>query len=224
MPNIPSSQYQPGNSDFVWSQLYESLTPYVWKHVHSIGLQSWFDQEYDVVQDIVQETVVRIYLYMRNADVLSPSHFGRRIAHNYSEDLRRKEAHFIQVKHSTCQGEAEDNDNIWDYRTNPTDPIVEALEDIAFLALLIEVAPIIAAFPCKQRTALLIDLANLSDFGDEPGPLETAFLEVGINLREYQQELSKERKSRSRHCSLLSVAYKRLRETAYPHLLQLGLA
>jgi hypothetical protein len=96
------------------------------------------------------------------------------------------------------------------------DPIEQILEDMMLVQLFPEVARRIAAFPAKQREALLIDLANHSIF-DESGdssftPLEQAFLAVGIHLMEYQRPLPDDAPARSRHTACLSVAYRRLRE------------
>lgn len=68
----------------------------------------------------------------------------------------------------------------------------------------------IVHFPLKQRQAILIDLANRMHFGAEPTPLQTAFLQVGIDLQEYRLSLPTDPIERSRHASLLSYAYKRL--------------
>src|SRR6266700_438492 len=57
----------------------------------------------------------------------------------------------------------------------------------------------VAWFPKKTRTALLIDLANRMDFDDaEPTPLQRAFLEVGIRLKDYQGLIPDEPTARSR--------------------------
>ena len=69
-------------------------------------------------------------------------------------------------------------------------------------------------FQVKQRTALLIDLANHTDLTDETSPLKTAFMAVNINLCEYQRALPPDPLERSRHRPHLSITHiKRLRQT-----------
>jgi hypothetical protein len=93
------------------------------------------------------------------------------------------------------------------------DPSEIALEGLSRKALLVVLAQMIAKFPCKQRTALLIDLANLSDVSDESDSLQAAFLEVGIRLYDYRCTLPAEPSERGKHSALLSTAYKRLKHT-----------
>src|SRR5260370_1367626 len=84
----------------------------------------------------------------------------------------------------------------------------------SFLRLYVKFSHAVVKFPYKQRTALLIDLANRMDFNLEPTPLQKAFLGVGIRLQDYQQPLSEDARGRSRHASNTSHAYKRTREWA----------
>ncbi len=65
-------------------------------------------------------------------------------------------------------------------------------------------------FPRKQKRALLTDLANLMYFDAQPTPLQESFLDVGIELQQYQNPLPTNPRERSRHISLLSQAYKRV--------------
>ena len=68
----------------------------------------------------------------------------------------------------------------------------------------------IVKFPCKQRKALLVDLANRMSFETKPTVLQKAFLNVGIQLEEYRQPLPESVKERSRDAALLHYAYKRI--------------
>ena len=74
-------------------------------------------------------------------------------------------------------------------------------------------ARMIVDFPTKQRTALLIDLANHADLSEEDNQLQTAFASVDIDLRDYRRVLPNDPLERSRHAASLSMAYKRLRRS-----------
>jgi hypothetical protein len=67
-----------------------------------------------------------------------------------------------------------------------------------------------AAFPDKQRRAILTDIAIRMHFGRRQTPLQQAFLEAGIDLREYRQALPSNPRERIRHAALVSYAYKRV--------------
>ena len=77
--------------------------------------------------------------------------------------------------------------------------------------LFTQIAHVVARFPDGTRTALLIDLANRMYFEDgQPTALQLAFLNAGIRLQDYQDLLPEDPAAKSRHASLLTVAYKRL--------------
>lgn len=229
MPNrCISSSTQPLDEDHFWCQLYPLVTSHVWAHIRKANVSSWRGQESDIVQDIVQETVFRIFMYMRQANddatsIRSLSAFSRRIARNHCIDLQRKAARLIHPLLKENLEDSEHSENAWERWVSPTEPIEEVLEELALSALLLEVVPMIADLPPKQRLALLIDLASLTDFNEQPGALELAFLGIGIELRSYQQPHPTTAKARSQHASLRCTAYKRLREIAYPHLQALDL-
>src|SRR6266581_4061869 len=175
-----------------WSKLYSFLRPRVERWVYSSHISSWRGQEEDLVDDIVQEAVIRTLKYARRAEqgevsmIASFEGFSLKIAHNYLQDLRRRDwrlSHFIT--------------------------------DYQFLESIIVMLPAeIVKLPTKQRRALLIDLANRMHFGVYPTPLQRAFLEVGIQLQDYQQALPEDPVELSRHRSLVSIAYKRIANLA----------
>ena len=198
-----------------WEELYCILPPYVRSCIRCAGIQVWHRQEYDIVEEIVQETVVRIFTYTQQVErgkalpIHSLQHFSRMVAHNHCEDLRRKERHFTATSYDEALADPDERSGNW------VDPIEQVLEDMMLTHLFPEVARRIVAFPRKQRTVLLIDLANLSDFDGSVDatftPLEQAFLAVGIHLVDYQGPLPDDAAARSRHSASLSYAYRRLR-------------
>ena len=48
------------------------------------------------------------------------------------------------------------------------------------------------------------------EFDVQPSPLQVAFLEVGIQLRDYENLLPQDPIMRSRHASLVSLGYRKL--------------
>jgi hypothetical protein len=78
-------------------------------------------------------------------------------------------------------------------------------------SVIVTAAHIVANFPNQQRAALLMDLANTSDFNEPPTLLERALSAEGIQLRDYSGPLPTEPSMRSRHAAHLCIAYKRLR-------------
>jgi DNA-directed RNA polymerase specialized sigma24 family protein len=197
--------------------VYSSLRSYVWLLVRHTNLQPWLGQQYDVVEDIIQETVVRAYLSMRQAEegmgqpIAALQNYCHWVAHNLCEDMRRKDTHLFHLSlddHYLDIGDMVVTSGSW------SDPIEEALEKIALLSVFVELAHLISELPEKRRIALLVDLANLSDFGSQPGPLESALSGVDINLKEYQRPIPLDPRLRSQHSALLCLAYGRLREKA----------
>src|SRR6266566_7658802 len=99
----------------------------------------------------------------------------------------------------------------WTRRSSSRFDVLEDITDYQFLESIIVMLPAeIVKLPTKQRRALLIDLANRMHFGVYPTPLQRAFLEVGIQLQDYQQALPEDPVELSRHRSLVSIAYKRI--------------
>jgi len=90
-----------------------------------------------------------------------------------------------------------------------------ALDNLFREWLYIKVSQDIVKFPEKQRRALLVDLANMMHFDEEPTLLQQAFLKQKIRLQDYQQSLPMNSVERSRHASLLSVALKRVGKLKY---------
>lgn len=200
-------------SDRVWVELYSALRPYILGWVYSSGVSSWHGQENDIADDILQEAVIRTLKYTklvesgRSLPINSMTCFGRTVAHNHFRDLRRRELRLVRP---TTQDGTESV--IFITKDEEEDPADMALDRLMLLSLLMTLARIIVDFPSKQRTALLIDLANHADLSDEPSHLHSVFLEVGIELRDYCCTLSSDPLERSRHAASLSIAYKRLRQ------------
>ena len=209
----PTSDYGYCNEQ-LWSLLYTTLGSTIRGWVYSSKVPSWQGQEQDLAEDILQETVVRIFCYAQQAkqegvqEIRHITRFGRTIAYRHFVDLRRKALNL------TC---LETIDGVERGALAPPmasgDPADEVIESLWLASLFMTIGIIIANFPHGQRTALLVDLAKRVDLLEKDSPLQSAFAQAGIKLQDYLQYLPRTQQERARQTALLSVAYRRLRET-----------
>jgi DNA-directed RNA polymerase specialized sigma24 family protein len=198
------------NSEVTWTDLYSSLRSFARHLVYSFHVSCWRGQEEDIIEDITQETARRLIERARKAErgeadpIYSLKHMMTAIAQNYCRDLRRVDRRFSHVSpQDTTPGTFINVDE----QTHTLDAVAEnVFEEL----IIMTVAHEIASFPNKQRKALLIDLANRMSFDTRPTPLQTAFLQEGIQLKHYQQPLPSDPRERSKHASILSYAYQRI--------------
>jgi hypothetical protein len=197
------------NEDTQWRDLYPILQTLTRRLVFSSAVSKWRGQEYDITQDVVQETVHRLIEYGQKAKrgevapIRSYEHLIPIVARNICWDGRRRDRRFVRLE----------TEQVHTLSARPYDaatPLDIAANNVDREALFRLVAQRIACFPAKQRKALLTDLANLMYFDEEPTPLQRAFLAVGIQLQDYQQPLSANQAERARHNALLYQAYKRI--------------
>ena len=199
-------------ADQIWSQLYSTLRPSVLAWIYSSGVAAWRGQESDVADDILQETVIRVFKYEMLVEhgKVSPIHsiisFSRTVARNLFQDLRRRE------RRVSFPQQAEETDISFSTTNEDIDPSEIAIEALSHLALLTTLIESIESFPRRQRTALLMDLANHLDSSDEDNLLQAAFLAAGINLHHYRSPLPPDLSERRKHIALLSMAYKQLKQ------------
>lgn len=198
------------NSETAWEKLIIPLRSLARSLVYSYHVPCWYGQEEDMIEDIVQETARRIVERVRKAEqgeaesIRSPRGMITITAQNYCNDLRRRDHRLLHMGADTCILGARM------YRDRQA-PLFDAIcESIDQEQLLTQVAQEIACFPEKQRTALLIDLANRMSFDVQPTPLQDAFLEAGIRLEQYRQPLPVDKRKRNQHISLLNYAIKRI--------------
>lgn len=212
-PFDPGKQQQADNEQ-IWCELYRTLRPCILSWVYASRVPSWHGQENDVIEDILQETLLRTLKYCRLVEdgealpIRSLTHFSKTIAHHYLQDLRRKD---VRLVHFTPQEYCETSFVIiYDDDVDPADIALRNLQRKHVLELL---ARLIVDFPPQQRSALLTDLANETNFSEEPDVLRSAFYMVNIELRTYQRPRSTTPAERSRHSASLCIAYKRLKTT-----------
>jgi hypothetical protein len=199
-------------SDSSWASLYPRLLTLVKRWVYASNVLSWTGQESDVAWDIALTSIKRTFEYVLQArsegtNIASLERLSIVIAKNCFLDLRRKDLRLLHLDHDEHLQEG------WPMTHNEANLAEAVLDKLHEEWLFREVAKVVVDFPQKMRTALLIDLARRMDFNEadsDPTPLQQAFLEVGIQLQEYQRLLPKEPAARARHFSLVSLGYKRI--------------
>ena len=197
-------------SDTTWQKLYLLLPPLVKRWVYSSHVPSWKGQEDDIVEDIVQEAITRLFQYSQRAErgevvpIETIEHMIKVVALNYCRDLKRRERRLLRsTTDEWSYGEHVDS-------TNTVDPAEIAI-DKAFQEWLFErLSQEIVKFPKKQRNALLIDLAYRMHFAVRPTSLQRAFLRRGIRLQDFRATAPKNPLERGRHAANLNLAYKRV--------------
>lgn len=209
---LPSPVTGESNSDAIWVTLYPLLFSLVKRWVYTSNVIAWVGQEYDIAWDIVLTAIKRTFEYVSKAQregifIASIERLSIVIAKNYYRDLRRKDSRLRHFDQDGCsQGK-------WFTVHGEVDLSVVVLEKVHEEWLFNELAKVIARFPSKMRTALLIDIARRMAFDEDntnPTPLQRAFLEAGIKLNEYQHLLPVDAAAKARHASLVSLGYKKI--------------
>lgn len=197
----------------ITEELYAELRTLVRYLVGCARVPSWEGQQSDIVEDIVQETMRRLLERVRKGEsgekppVQSLKHMMIAIAQNHCRDLRRRDCRLSRWQTTDIEPSLPRS------YVGPAEPapLLDAVTETVYHERLFGlVAQEVEQFPNKQRTALLVDLANLMHFDEAPTPLQAAFARAGIQLQQYQQQLPEDPRDRSRHTSLLSHAYKRV--------------
>jgi DNA-directed RNA polymerase specialized sigma24 family protein len=198
------------NSDSSWKKLYPLLESFARHFVYASNVPAWRGQESDIVEDIIQESWRRTIEHSQKAargealPIQSLKNMLFAVAHNYCKDLRRHDHRLLRIQQQDTLFQA-----YLDQR-NQANLAEVGVENVYREALFKLVAREVATFPAKQRRAILIDLACRMHFGKQPTALQQAFLDAGIDLREYKQALPADPQERSRHIALVSYAYKRV--------------
>ena len=193
-----------------WEELLRFLRSYAWRLVRAADVEIWQGQKWDLVEDIVQETVRRLIERARRADagelppINSLKGFTTIIARHYCIDLQRQDLRIQREASDTARPE---RDCAAEEQASPLDLAIERLSQEELFAHL---AHCVACFPRKQREALLTDLANRMCFEAEPSALQKAFLREGIDLQILQRPLPDDAAERARHAALVNVAYRRV--------------
>jgi len=202
-------------SDTTWQKLSNLLRPLVKRWVYSSNVPSWQGQELDIVDDILQESFERILKYAKRAEdgevppIDSLERISIVIAHNCCKDMRRKDQRLTRLIQDKRMSGG------YVVMSDRSDASEIALDNLHREWLYVKLSQEVVTFPDKQRRALLVDIANLMHFDDEPTPLQRAFLSQKIRLQDYQKPLPVNSVERSKHASLLSLAYRRVGKLRY---------
>jgi DNA-directed RNA polymerase specialized sigma24 family protein len=203
-------------SETTWIALYNGLRAFVTSRVRDFPVPSWLGQEADVIDDIVQESMRKIFERLLKAEqgtatpVQSLMQISMTIAYNTYRDFRRHDRRFYHV--------AEANATYGPLNADTKEhPLEQVIEKIYQEQVFSHIALSIAGFPVKQKQALLMDLANRMAFSsDEATPLQDAFDHAGITIQEYVRSLPADKAGRYRHASILNHAYKRIHTIINP--------
>jgi DNA-directed RNA polymerase specialized sigma24 family protein len=198
------------NIEGAWKKLSPLLKALARYCVFASRVPSWHGQEHDIIEDVVQETWRRIIERCQKVErgealpIQSLKSMLMATVQNYCKDLRRHDCRLLRLQPQDVIFQAYLNRGD---RSNLEEAGIEGVYQEALFRVL---AQEVAAFPGKQRQALLIDLASRMHFGGLPSVLQQAFLDVGIDLQEYKQAVPSNAQERNRHIALVSCAYKRL--------------
>lgn len=207
----------------LWDDLYPKVRKYVAKRIRRLRIPYYLRQEYDIIEDVVQHTVSQVFIYLQKVErgevpaIIALYPFSRQIARNHIFDLLRKSARLLSL-------EADDEVISTEIRivevhlAEQYNPIEEKLRTMILASAFVPVAEMAQKLSRKQRLVLLIDLARHSDFADEPTPLEQAFAQFGIALRDYQFLRPTDKRLLASYTSSLCLAYKKLSAIACPNL------
>lgn len=197
------------SDDERWTELYRRLRPLAKNWAYSARVASWRGQENDIAEDIVQAALVKLFQYANKCRengiaIDSLEHLSLVIAKHCFLDMRRRETRFQRFSQEAfAPAEQVSLERL-------SDPSQEAEEKIYEEWLLAASAQKITTFSTKLRAAILADLANNTSFDAQPSALQQAFLDLGIQLKDYQRASSKDPAERGRQSALRSLAYKRL--------------
>ena len=196
----------------IWNDLFTWLLAVVEKWVLYADVSCWRGQQREVSEDIAQEALLRTFKYTQRAQqgkvqpVVSLKSLSKVIAQNYFRDRRRKDQLLVRPFQN------EESEQLVFATHDIVDPAEIALDHLIFCTAIVMAAQVVAQFPLQQRTALLTDLANISDFDAPPTLLEQSLSIEGIRLRDYHRPLPTEPAQRGRFAAHLCIAYKRLRK------------
>jgi len=204
-----SSEHQVSSTSN-WHTLYRQLTSIVTRWVCSTNLPTWKAQREYIIDDIVQETMMRTLKRIRRGEsgellpVYSVEGLCMRVAYNIFIDMVRHDRRLLPM-------ESESRDDVsYNVSDDGKDYSQVAVENVYTTSLFGQVAEAIQAFPCKLRSALIIDLVSRMSFDGEATPLQQALLSAGVDLEQYRGRSPSDPVARSRQASLASLGYKKI--------------
>ena len=204
-----SSEYQV-NSYSDWNTLYRQLAIIVTRWVRATNLPTWKAQREDIIDEIVQETMMKVLKRIRRGECgeLSPVYSVKglsvRIAYNIFIDMVRHDRWLVPMATESW------DDMPRDVLDDGKDYSEIAVDNVYYANLFGKVAVAIQAFPPKLRAALIIDLVSRMSFEGEASALQQALLSAGVDLEQYRGQRSSDPVVRSRQTSLASLGFKKI--------------
>lgn len=204
-----SSEFQV-TSNVDWHTLYRQVTIIVTRWVHSANLATWKAQREDIIEEIVQETMLRVVKRIRRGEsgelspVFSVEGLCVRVAYNIFIDMVRHDRRLVPLASVSW------DDGSYDVPDDGQDYSEVAVDNVYNANLFGQVALAIQAFPPKLRSALVNDLVSRMSFEDEATSLQQALRSAGVNLEQYRGQRSSDPGARGRQASLASLGYKRI--------------
>lgn len=197
------------SSYFNWHTLNNQLTIAVTQWVRSANLLAWKAQREEIIDDIVQETMMKVLkrIHQGESGELSPVYSIEglciRVAHNVFIDMLRRDRRLVPLA-------SDNNDEPYDIPDDGEDYSEVAVENVYNASLFTLIALAIHEFPPKLRAAMIIDLVSRMSFDVEETPLQQALLNAGINLEEFRSQRPSDPVMKSRQSSLASLGYKKI--------------
>jgi len=178
--------------------------------MHSANLPTWKAQREDIIDEIVQETMIKALKRIRRGESgeLSPVYSVEglcvRIAYNIFIDMVRHDRRLVPMASESW------DDMPRDVPDDGKDYSEIAVDNVYYANLFGQVAVAIQAFPPKLRAALIIDLVSRMSFEGEASALQQALLSAGVDLEQYRGQRSSDPVVRSRQTSLASLGFKKI--------------
>ncbi len=193
-----------------WHTFYRQITVVVTRWMHSANLPTWKAQREDIIDEIVQETMIKALKRIRRGESgeLSPVYSVEglcvRIAYNIFIDMVRHDRRLVPMASESW------DDMPRDVPDDGKDYSEIAVDNVYYANLFGQVAVAIQAFPPKLRAALIIDLVSRMSFEGEASALQQALLSAGVDLEQYRGQRSSDPVVRSRQTSLASLGFKKI--------------
>ncbi len=208
--NVASAEFS--TKDVDWQALEKVLRPYVRNRIYILLPSYRYGDANGLIEETLQETYLRVLPSIRKAEyglippIISLEAFCKVVALRFLLDVRHKHKK-IMVSLDTPAAFGLEFDLF--LSDDPAEFVITQLIDYSKWLM---VAKAVKQFPPKLKQAVLVHLANETDFDDEqPRPLEQAFRASGILLRTYRRELPSNPVLLQRHRSLVSLGMKTLR-------------
>jgi DNA-directed RNA polymerase specialized sigma24 family protein len=204
-----SSEHQV-SSNANWHTLYKQITVIVTSWVRSANLPTWKNQREDIIDEIVQETMMKVWKRIRRGEsgelspVKSVEGLCVRVAYHTFIDMVRHDRRLVPMASKSG------DDAPCDIPDEGKDYSEVAVDNVYSAGLFRQVAVAIQAFPSKLRAALISDLVNRMSFGEDATPLQQALRGAGIDLEKYRGQRSSDPVARGSQTSLASLGYKKI--------------